>query len=101
MFRTCDLSSKDAYLQWVREWKEEYKKVSTRLRELRIELSKPHVLSIIDYGRWKYTTSSATPLLSEAYPLRIYARQLLELRKSGKELSWAEKQKRKELAKQD
>jgi hypothetical protein len=93
--RAIDISSKEAYLAWVQEWKEEYKNVSESIRHLRVRLSEPHEIELINtsYGHVFY--SKASKLQGAKHDLRWKAKFMLEQRHEGKKQSWAAKQEAK------
>lgn len=87
--RAIDLSSKDAYLQWVSEWKSEYANVSLHIRTLKRILTKPHEveMNVTSWGTFYY--SKAAPVQSQKAELSLQARQLLKMRATGKTKSIA------------
>ncbi len=75
-------TDKKSYLEWVVAWKDFYKNLAARQRQLRIELSKPHSI---------YTYNDLASKMSERHNNRLILAILLEARKVGKKLSWQQK----------
>ena len=82
-------TDKASYLKWVKEWKSLYKELTLDIRELRRELSKPHM--VISFNDPRFDTSSR---YHQSYKrtLRQYANCMMEIRKTGKKESWKNKQ---------
>ena len=74
-------TDKASYLDWVKSWKIFYKDLAGKQRQLRIELSKPHI--DIDSVAYK---------MGERQINKLWLTILLEARKAGKRLSWQQKQ---------
>jgi hypothetical protein len=92
---TYPLTTKEEYLQWVNEWKEDYKKLSKELRDLRIELSKPHVVTYFQTNYGGYWTSEQAGTQGLQAMQRGQATAMLKKRKEMKEKSWKLKQENK------
>lgn len=74
--------SRQSYLEWVESWKDFYKSLATKQREIRLELKKPH--STLPYF--------GAGLMGERQMNKWYLRILLEARRIGKRRSWEMKQ---------
>ena len=74
-------TDKMSYLDWVSAWKKFYKNLADKQRQLRIELSKPH-LELPYYG---------AGYMSERHTNKLWLTILLEARRIGKRLSWEQK----------
>lgn len=88
--------TKEEYLVWVAQWKQEYKKLSEELRALRIELSKPHNVTIHKTNGWVFYISEQSGQQSTQAYRRADARKMLQIRKEMKEQSWKMKMARQQ-----
>lgn len=76
-----NFEGKADYLEWVRSWKATYKELSSEIRRVKTELSKPHTFPESAYQ------------MGEKLRLKAQARILLAIRHAGKKASWAQKLK--------
>ena len=83
--RKLDLSSKEEYLAWVRDWKQAYKSLSEDIRGAKRR-------KVYHRDRARLGIEGERILMFSAYFERVRMRPqasfMLEMRKDGKELSW-------------
>ena len=93
MIREIDLSSKEAYLAWVMEWKGAWKALVSEIRHHKRQRRENRNRARGLGERYASARDSRYRRMwfhdSEAKRLRAHARDMLELRRSGKEQSWA------------
>lgn len=90
--RKYDISSKEAYLAWVAEWKAEYKALTDEIRALKKELAQPHIVTRYETGGWVGYQSNMAVTQSEKARLRRNASAMIISRQNAKEASWKAKQ---------
>lgn len=78
-------TDKQGYLDWIVNWKDFYKNLAARQREIRLELKKPH-------STFTQPGIDASALMSERQTNKWYLRILLQARRIAKKRSWKMKQ---------